>query len=238
MRLLTWNCCGGPFSKKIPLLTSLAPDIAVLPECPKPETECDTRLWFGENRHKGIAVLTSPRYRIRALSLEPNVPKFAFPLEVTGPVNFRLLVIWSKGKQPYRYVMGIVKAIQMYRHVIEGLPTVVIGDFNSNAIWDSWHSPDLNHSALVKLLGDLGLVSSYHYFYGETYGAETRPTFYLHKNVARSYHIDYCFVPEAWASHIQSVQIGSDDKWQKYGDHRPLLVHLNLSEQQDAQVTH
>ena len=130
--------------------------------------------------------------------------------------------------------MGIVRAIQIYSHLIERTPTVVIGDFNSNAIWDSWHPPDLNHSALVRLLADLGLVSSYHHYHREVHGAETRPTFYLRRDKQRPYHIDYCFVPESWAPHIQSVQIGSDDDWQKHSDHRPLLVHLNLAEQLDA----
>jgi endonuclease/exonuclease/phosphatase family metal-dependent hydrolase len=78
------------------------------------------------------------------------------------------------------------------------------------------------------MLTELGLVSSYHHYYGEAHGTETRPTFYLHRNKRRPYHIDYCFVPEGWASYIQSVQIGSYEDWQKHSDHRPLLVDLNL----------
>jgi hypothetical protein len=226
MRLVTWNCCLGSFSNKVPLLDSLAADIAVVQECARPEIECETRLWFGDNPRQGIAVLASNGYQIRALPTEVDVPKFVFPLEVIGPVNFLLLVVWSKGKQKYRYVMGIVKAIRIYRDLIRNSPTVVIGDFNSNAIWDTWHPPDLNHSALITLLSQLGLVSSYHHFYRETHGAETWPTFYLQRNKERPYHIDYCFVPERWASQIESVQIGSDDEWQKHSDHRPLLVQL------------
>ena len=53
--------------------------------------------------------------------------------------------------------------------------TVVIGGLNSNAIWDGHHPAELNHSALVGLLSDLGLVGSYHHFYGEVRGSETRP---------------------------------------------------------------
>jgi hypothetical protein len=63
-------------------------------------------------------VLASNGYQIRALPTEADVPKFVFPLEVIGPVNFLLLVVWSKRKQKYRYVMGIVKAIRIYRDLI------------------------------------------------------------------------------------------------------------------------
>jgi hypothetical protein len=142
--------------------------IAVVQECARPEVECDTRVWFGDNPGQSIAVLASNGYQIRALPTDADVPKFVFPLEVIGPVNFLLLVVWSKRKQKYRYVMGIMKAIRIYRDLIRNSLTVLISDFNSNAIWDAWHPPDLNHSALITLLSQLGLVSSYHHCYGRT----------------------------------------------------------------------
>ena len=57
--------------------------------------------------------------------------------------------------------MRVVKAIEAYRTVLETTPTVVIGDLNSNAIFDHYHPKTLNHSALIQLLDSLGLVSSY-----------------------------------------------------------------------------
>jgi hypothetical protein len=155
-----------------------------------------------------------------------DVPKFVFPVQVLGPRNFTLIAVWSKGGQKYRYVMGVVKAIQTYRSLFESSPTVLIGDLNSNAIWDSLHPEGLNHSALINLLSELGLVSSYHHFYGEAQGLETRPTCYLLWNKDRPYHIDYCFVPKSWASRIQRVDVGAFDAWRQHSDHRPLLVDI------------
>lgn len=166
----------------------------------------------------------SSGYRLRALPAITDVPKFVFPVEVTGPQSFTLLAVWSKGKQRYRYVMGIVKAVQAYRDLIESAPTVVNGDFNSNAIWNTWHPEGLNHAALVALLDSHGLVSSYHHFFGEPQGAETRPTCYLLWKEHRPYHIDYCFIPRAWASRIQRVEVGAYEEWRQHSDHRPLLV--------------
>ena len=226
MRLVTWNCCRGAFSTKVPLLDSFEADIAVIQECARPIAMSDKCLWFGDNPRQGIAVRTSNQYRIRALPTAADVPKFVFPVEVVGPEHFTLLAVWSKGGQKYRYVMGVVKAIQTYRALFESSPTVLIGDLNSNAIWDTWHPRDLNHSALVSLLSDLGNVSSYHSFFGETHGEETRPTCYLLWNEHRPYHIDYCFIPRSWASRIQLVEVGSYDAWRQHSDHRPLIVDI------------
>ena len=137
------------------------------------------------------------------------------------------MAVWSKGGQKYRYVMGVVKAVQIYRTLFESSPTVLIGDLNSNAIWDTYHPAGLNHSALVSLLSELGLVSSYHHFFGEAQGLETRPTCYLLWKKERPYHIDYCFVPASWASRIERVEIGSYDEWRQHSDHRPLLVDVS-----------
>jgi hypothetical protein len=225
VRLVTWNCCRGAYSTKTPLLDPLAADIAVFQECARPEIESETCVWFGDNPRQGIAVKASNEYTLRALP-RVDVPKFVFPLEVHGPEVFTLLAVWSKGGQKHRYVMGVVKAVQTYRTLFESAPTVLIGDLNSNAIWDSLHPEGLNHSALISLLSELGLVSSYHHFFGEAQGSETRPTCYLLWNKERPYHIDYCFVPKSWASRIQRVDIGSYEAWRQYSDHRPLLVDI------------
>jgi len=226
MRLITWNCCRGVYSRKSSLLDSLAPDVAVIQECGRPDDESETCLWFGDNPRQGIAVRSSNGYRLRALPTLANVPKFTFPVEVVGPRTFLLLVVWAKGKQPFRYVMGVVKAVEAYRNLIESLPTVLIGDLNSNAIWDKLHPKHLNHSALVSMLADLGIVSSYHTFFGEVQGAESRPTCYLLWKEGRPYHIDYCFIPSDWTPRLAQVQVGSYEEWRKHSDHRPLVVDL------------
>jgi hypothetical protein len=74
--------------------------------------------------------------------------KFVFPVQVTGPETFTLLAVWSKGGQKFRYVMGVVKAVQMYRALFETSTTVLIGDVNSNAIWNTHHPVGLNHSSI------------------------------------------------------------------------------------------
>lgn len=112
LRLVTWNCCCGPFSKKVPLLDLLMPDIAVIQECPRPEATSGQRLWFGDNPNKGLLVQAYGDYRLRELPKAPDVPKFVIPVAVNGPSEFNLLATWTKLQEPYRYVRAAVKAVE------------------------------------------------------------------------------------------------------------------------------
>jgi hypothetical protein len=227
MNLVTWNCCRGTLAKKAPLLDALKPDIAVIQECAKPERESDTCVWFGDNPRQGIAVCARPPYRVHPMPPRKGIPKHIFPVSITGPTEFNLLAIWSKGNQDFPYIEGVVKAAEIYRDLILASPTVLIGDLNSNSIWDAKHHRDLNHSAFVRLVGGFGLVSAYHAFHGEDHGREKTPTYYFQWKEQRPFHIDYCFIPEIWAQNIRRVEIGKYEDWRKHSDHRPLLVEIS-----------
>ena len=226
MRLVTWNCCRGPAASKIPLLTGISASVSVITECPRP-TDHDSILWFGNNPRQGIVVAASEPYRISPAERR-DAPPYAFPVRVIGPRSFLLLAIWSQRNADFRYVRAIIRAVEIYRDLIISQPTVIAGDFNSNTIWDYKRPPGQNHSSLVQQLASLGLVSAYHHFFGEAQGAESRPTLYLHRHPRKPYHIDYCFIPQGWAKMLRSVEVGTDEPWAKYSDHRPLIVDLDM----------
>ncbi len=148
------------------------------------------------------------------------------PVSVSGPRDFTLFAVWTLGKQRYCHVEAAAKAVDLYRDVIAASPTVIIGDFNSNTIWDSKHPIEFNHSSLVRRLQELKLVSAYHYSRKELHGHESKPTYYFHWKKERPYHIDYCFLPESWAKDITRVEIGLFEDWHTYSDHSPLLVEV------------
>src|SRR5208337_3455473 len=141
------------------------------------------------------------------------VPKFIVPIAVVGPVNFTLFAVWSKSKQRHPYIEGVVKAVEMYSDLLNAPPSVLMGDLNSNAIWDHTHSVDMNHSALVKMLASFGLVSAYHSFFAEEHGRESRHTYHFHWKEDHPFHIDYCFIPSAWTQHLQNVDIRGFHEW-------------------------
>jgi len=103
---------------------------------------------------------------------------------------------------------------------------VLLGDFNSNTIWDAEHPSDRSHSALVRYLRGMGLVSAYHSRYAEEQGRETRPTFFLYRHQQRPYHIDYCFLPATWLGRMRDVTVGGHGVWASKSDHMPLTVDV------------
>jgi hypothetical protein len=226
MRLVTWNCCRGKIVAKAPHALALAPDVLVMPECAKPAADDSRWLWMGENPNQGLGVWAREGTSLRRLPGRPDVPRFAFPVEVGGPEPFFLLAIWSLADKPHPYVKAVIRAVETYADVIASRPSVVMGDFNSNAIWNRKTPGSRDHGYLVSLLAELGLVSAYHRFTGEAHGAETQPTFYLTWNRLLPLHIDYCFLPREWAARLACVRVGGYDDWCTVSDHRPLVVDV------------
>jgi hypothetical protein len=228
MRLVTWNSCRGPCAQKVGLLGTLRADIAVIQECAKPEAESASLLWFGDNPRQGIAVVARGDYRLKRLRRARAVPRYVFPVEVSGPHCFTLLAVWTKDKQEYKYIRAAVRAVHLYRKLIESGPTVLAGDTNSNAIWDKQHPAGQNHSALVAQLAGYGMVSAYHAFFNEPHGKETRPTYYFLWQESKPFHLDYCFIPQQWMPAVREVSVEPFAPWKDHSDHRPLVVDIAL----------
>jgi hypothetical protein len=226
VRLLTWNCCRGRLAVKGPPVQALSPDLVVLQECARPQAGETGWLWFGDNPRQGIGVWAAPGYRLRPLPPRPGVPRYTVPLKVTRPRPFLLFAVWAHKDPAYPYVRAVIRAVEIYRDLIASQPTVILGDFNSNAQWNRAREDARDHAYLVRLLTELGLVSTYHRFHGEEHGAESRPTLYLLRSETRPYHVDYCFIPKAWGKRLTEVRVGSYADWRHLSDHRPLVVDI------------
>ena len=117
MRILTWNCNRGPAAKKIQLIAPLKPTISILQECPRPKEHEPSTLWFGDNPRQGITIVTSSGYRISPLPAR-EVPRYTVAVQVIGPTSFLLLAVWSKTDLHFRYVKGIIRAVECYADLI------------------------------------------------------------------------------------------------------------------------
>jgi hypothetical protein len=227
LRLVAWNCCMGPLERKLAALETLAADIAVIPECPRLTRSPGSTFWIGTNPHKGLGVVAKPPWRIARATRRRNLPRYVQPLRVSGPESFILWAVWAcNDGAENRYVRGIHRAIDSSRQLLGSGPSVMLGDFNSNTIWDREHPAERGHSALVRKLEALGLASSYHSHYREDQGKETRPTFFEYRHAHRPYHIDYCFLPREWTGRITGVTVGAHGEWATRSDHMPLIVDL------------
>jgi len=224
------------FRKKAPLILANKPDILIVPECEHPSKLQPTlefpkpndTLWFGDNQNKGLGIFSFSNYRFQVLpSHNPELQKI-IPISVTGGEHdFTLFAIWAhnpKDKEG-RYIEQVWKAIHYYGDQLTNTSAILIGDFNSNTIWDKQHK-ERSHTNVVKLLAAKDIHSCYHHYYKKEQGKELQPTLYMYRHQDKAYHIDYCFVSKDLLDKLQSVEVGEFELWNQYSDHVPVIVTL------------
>lgn len=222
MRLVTWNCRRIEIPGAIERLQPLAADLIVLQECRPPAGEHERLAWRGTPEGLGVAVAcNNPSLRLERLEVPPDVPATVLPVIVHGPEPFVLIDLWALPKPTYEaFTLSALSACA----IGASLPVVLAGDLNSTPVVESQRRTS---RAMVRRLQDeFGLVSAYHARLGVGHGLEPHATFFERGQENRPFHIDYCFVPEAWAQRIVSVEVGSYAEWPD-SDHRPLIVDLS-----------
>jgi exodeoxyribonuclease-3 len=230
------------FRKKAAFILTHKPDILIVPECEHPDklkfdpgTPLPTDiLWFGDNKNKGLGIFSYCGCRFKLLRNHNAELKMIIPIAVTGmEFNFTLYAIWANnpGDPDGQYVEQVWKAIHHYDKKLKNRQTVLIGDFNSNTIWDRKYRAG-NHSNVVKRLEEKGIFSCYHLHHKQVQGKEEHPTFYLYKHKDKPYHLDYCFASADMTDRIQAVEIGEYDHWKQYSDHVPVMVTFNTEQRQ------
>ncbi|MFD0795980.1 hypothetical protein ACFQZJ_00795 [Maribacter chungangensis] len=100
---------------------------------------------------------------------------------------------------------------------------LLIGDFNSNKIWDEWDRW-WNHSDVVNELKELGMESFYHKINGEEQGKESIPTLYFQRKIERPYHIDYVFGSIEFINILTKLEVGTAEQWLDISDHMPIIT--------------
>lgn len=249
MKIITWNCNGG-LRNKTAEADLLNADILIIQECESPEHSTPAYkewageyLWVGSHKNKGIGVFPKNGNKVESLnwsgtfklsglsSSSPTLTWNTAELNLFLPFSinneFNVLAVWTKGKdsESFRYIGQLWKYLQIHRSDLARNKTLIVGDFNSNKIWDNvdrWW----NHSDVVNELREIGIESLYHHSKGEAQGCETNPTFYLYRKLERPYHIDYVFCSSDLLNNCE-LEIGSVENWLKVSDHLPLSVKLN-----------
>lgn len=237
MRLITWNCQGA-FRKKADIILSYRPDILIVPESEHPDKliysetnpKPNTFHWHGENIHKGIGIYTYSDYKIELLSNFNPEFRYILPFQVSGHgQTFILFAIWAmSNKENFeaRYIGQIWRAINHYSSLL-GASTILVGDFNSNKIWD-YKKRVGSHSDVVRKLADNNIQSIYHKYFNFEQGREEHPTFFLQRKLNKAYHIDYCFASTDIIEKVKNIEIGTYENWIEHSDHVPLIINFSL----------
>jgi len=237
MNMLTWYC-NMAFRKKYQPVVALQPDLLIVIECEsedklKPALDkinYEEIIWVGDNPHKGIALIRFGDFSIKPLHPYNREFKYILPYQLVGKTTTNLFVIWA---MPYdnsptkSYVGQIWRAINHYEKEL-AIPTLLIGDFNSNAIWDASRKTG-NHSAVIQFLRTYQIESLYHLQSTECPGKETNPTQYMYRHQDKPYHLDYCFSSAALITEATKIRVGQYREWIEYSDHMPIIVeNLNI----------
>lgn len=221
------------FRKKHAEIIAQNPDLLIVIECEQEDKlkealeDCNYKeiLWFGDNPHKGIALI---RFSDFGLELVPNYSeeyKYVLPLQMKAKKIVNLFVIWAMPHETMRqrsYVGQIWAAVHYYEKLL-GKDSILIGDFNSNSIWDHTRKKG-HHGDLVDFLNKKGIYSLYHIAHDEEHGTESKATQYMYRHEDKPYHLDYCFASQTLISNKTSIEVGQYDDWIGLSDHMPLTV--------------
>jgi exonuclease III len=232
LKIISWNC-NGAFRKKYRSISELNPDICVIQECENPDHVNDHEfkewvsnyLWTGNNNHKGLGIFADQSIKIERLEWAAQDLQFFLPCRVNSKFNF--VGVWaSKGKNSTRAYIGQVwQYLQANIDRFHNGENLVLGDFNSNRIWDKKRRVG-NHSDVVDGLGQLGIKSLYHAWNSVAQGEEKDATFFLYRNTEKPYHIDYMFGSTAFLDNLNNIEIGDTETWLKLSDHLPVLAEF------------
>lgn len=233
MRIVTWNCRIGGFRWKAEHIAPLRPDVLAVQEVshrdevlcfagePQP-TYCDRVSLPGPNRGVGLYSYTGTTLT----RVDPSDVLYGFHLYKAqrGDLQFQVVAVWTSYTQAKetRY-MQAHDGLRRYADWIAQRPTVILGDFNNNGSFKSGDWWDL-----LELAQPLGLVSAYHHHFQQEFGKETLPTHFFRNKEDARFHLDYVFLPEAWAEHITRVEVGTYEDWHALSDHVPVIVDLDL----------
>lgn len=223
------------FREKIKLTIPFSPDILVIPECEAPEKwvksswrdNIEQFLWFGNNKNKGLGILSlSSKY---TFEVHPDYKKeyqYIIPLKVCGDEEFIILAVWSQNmkKQYYSYIGQIYLALKHYETLLSK-PCFIIGDWNSNKIFDCFKRVGTHSDVVEKLIG-YDIHSIYHKYFNEEQGKESRPTYYFRKEQERPFHIDYIFGSRRFYDRLVRIEVGTYDDWIQYSDHMPICAEF------------
>lgn len=231
MRIVFWNC-NGAFRDKRHHIERWQPDLAIVAETTRADAEqpalgstLTEAAWVGDASGKGLAVL-GRRGSFTIHPLYDEQIRLVVPVVVDGSPPLVVLGVWAQTDPQsarHAYVGWLHDAVDRYSDLFKEHETIIIGDFNSNAIWDSQHR-GFTHSNLVSRLSSLGIVSLHHHRSGEAHGRETTPTYFHQWKHEQPFHIDYCFVSKGLVDRVTTFEIGTRDPWLARSDHVPLLV--------------
>ncbi len=231
LRIVTWNC-NGAFRLKRQAVDALHADVLVIQECEDPAQStaayrdwAGEYLWTGYGKSKGVGIFPRKGQLIEPLDWAGQEYQLFLPARLDRTLT--ILGVWTQNSKPatYSYIGQFWHFMQSNKARLDE-STVILGDFNSNSIWDrprrAW-----NHSDCVNALRELSFTSLYHHTRSEGQGQEREPTFYFYRKPEKPFHIDFIFAHDCLISAENCrIQIGDPNIWLSLSDHMPMIADI------------
>lgn len=220
MRIVFLNC-GGGFRNKRHYLTAFNADLYIIAEAESPQKilavdyhqKIQDYLYVKFPRDKkGLFVYTLSDNSIVRLNWDDFRMRYFCPFSFRG---YSFLGVWAKD--------NYIEDIYLYArfHLNDLKNAILIGDFNSNVIWDEEHGYR-THSDFNEIMDQIGHVSVYHSQEHVDFGKERQATFYLYRHLKRPYHIDYVYAPQNLKCHISFGNV----EFIQHSDHLPIILDI------------
>jgi len=233
MRIVCWNC-NGKFRTKWRVLFESIPnaDIYIVAECEDPDfyNDSEYRNIFTKGFHagtpdyfmKGIGVFSFNGHKLQRIKCNYS-SKFMMlgyaPFKVDN--SQKIIAVWPHDK----YVEEMIDFLSLNESLITK-DLVIIGDTNSNSIFNRLHPKEKNHDAMVAWLRQKGLVDAYNHLTGEEEGKESIPTFYQWRHDDKPFHIDRAFVNPQILKSFTIIPKQEHSKWLNISDHIPVILEI------------
>lgn len=221
--------------RKREAIEGLGADVVVVPECERDPALAQepgvSFAWRGDHERKGLAVIGFGGWTVTPVEGPAALP-WTLPVTVADPsgrVRLRLVAVWTvAGRGRPSYAAQAAAVIDALDDAAATLPLVLAGDFNASV---EGRSPTPSGFS-VERLAALGLHSAYHHLHRVAHGAEQAMTLRWIGPGRRAhlYHCDFVFLSSGLATRLQTVDVGSIEKWVESGlsDHAPVIVELGL----------
>ena len=231
MRIVVWNCQMA-FRRKFHTLTQLRPDLLVISESESPaflaarkvHLPWPNHVWIGDNPAKGLSVFAPAQIGLKLRRIYDPKHRFIAPVRARFPSGqLDLFALWTQAEKRQRdsYIAHSLNAFGPYlRHLRTN--ALILGDFNSSPVFKG---NGKRHDELVARLSKRRFSSLYHRLKGHAHGQEPDATFWLHRDPAKPYHLDYIFAHETVAP--TGLTIGAPQDWLGHSDHAPLILDLD-----------
>ncbi|WP_220728708.1 endonuclease/exonuclease/phosphatase family protein [Apilactobacillus xinyiensis] len=228
MKVISWNCNGG-FSDKFEQIIKQKADLYVI-------QEVNTRLknnWlenplFPKNNYiydlnsnkehsdkKGVLAFSFTKHKIERIDNFSTLRMRYYQYFTFD--DFKILHIWTHKS----YIEDLVSVVLLNQSkLFKDDKTLLIGDFNSNVIWNNKHE-FRSHSDFNEIVKKQDYVSGYHYINKQEFGKESDYTFRLHGYNSKTYYIDY-----AYASRQRIVDFNINHSLDNISDHSFMEIIL------------